>query len=339
MRRSNVVRSKPSVTLPALSADHCLAKTWTDKGGISHPGRSVYEHSLIVGSVARELTDSFPAALRQRLIKQGSSLLAACHDVGKISPSFYLRLHIALNRPFTDFEETLLATLGVHRSAEAIRNFESGWSGHSGVSALTLMALNGLYYSEGISHHNYKEGHYDPSVLINKKGKELKVQWTDPARRPWRELPALLAFIQAEKQSGYECEQLRIGINKARIAQREFGVWSGGLRVSSNAGEQYVSGTDDIVESLYLIDPSLFGEVWFYHFNSEMDELDKLARRLYGCVSGWCREMKLESKDIAAQATEMFWHLCEQQVQALLDGSDDPACRDLLRKRFAAYLH
>ena len=143
MRRSKVVSSKPSVTLPALSADHCLAKTWTDKGGISHPGRSVYEHSLIVGSVARELTDSFPAALRQRLIKQGCSLLAACHDVGKISPSFYLRLHIALNRPFTDFEETLLATLGVHRSAEAIRNFESGWSGHSGVSALTLMALTG----------------------------------------------------------------------------------------------------------------------------------------------------------------------------------------------------
>lgn len=207
------------------------------------------------------------------------------------------------------------------------------------VGRFCLLSENGLYYSEGISHHNYKEGHYDPSVLINKKGKELKVQWADPARRPWRELPALLAFIQAEKQSGYECEQLRIGINKARIAQREFGVWSGGLRVSSNAGEQYVSGTDDIVESLYLIDPSLFGEVWFYHFNSEMDELDKLARRLYGCVSGWCREMKLESKDIAAQATEMFWHLCEQQVQALLDGSDDPGCRDLLRKRFAAYLH
>lgn len=143
MRRSKAIRSLPSAYLPALSADHCLAKTWVDKVGIPQPGRSVYEHSLIVGSVARELIDNFPVALRQRLVMQGSSLIVACHDVGKISPSFYLRLHIALNRPFTAFEETLLATLGVHRSAEAIRNFESGWSGHSGVSALTIMALTG----------------------------------------------------------------------------------------------------------------------------------------------------------------------------------------------------
>lgn len=43
-----------------------------------------------------------------------------------------------------------------------------------------LLAEGGLHYSEGISHGNYKEGFYDPSVLINKKGKELKVKWTDP---------------------------------------------------------------------------------------------------------------------------------------------------------------
>ncbi|MDV7024686.1 type I-E CRISPR-associated protein Cse1/CasA [Atlantibacter subterranea] len=207
------------------------------------------------------------------------------------------------------------------------------------VSRFCLLAQNGLHYSEGISHSNYKEGLYDPSTLVNKKGKELKMQWVDPARRPWRELPALLSFINAEKQSEYECEQLHAGIVKAQLAVGEFGIWCGGLRVSSNAGEQYVSGADDAVESTFWLDSAVFSTVWFNHFNAEMEELDKLARRLYGCVSAWCREMKLEPKDIAAQATEMFWQLCEKQAQALLDGSGDPVSRAQLRKRFAGYIH
>jgi len=205
------------------------------------------------------------------------------------------------------------------------------------VGRFCLLAENGLHYSEGISHSNYKEGLYDPSVVVNKKGKELKVQWTDPARRPWRELTGLLAFIQMDRQT--ECEQLYIGVTKSMLAQRPFGIWSGGLRVSSNAGEQYVSGSDDVVESLYWLDPGVTSESWFSHFKNEMEELDNLARHLYGCVLAWGKHQMMEPKAIASRATELFWQLCEQQTQALLDGCHDPDERYQLRRRFAACLH
>ncbi|XES83661.1 type I-E CRISPR-associated protein Cse1/CasA [Franconibacter pulveris] len=201
-----------------------------------------------------------------------------------------------------------------------------------------LLTESGLHYSEGISHSGYKEGLYDPSLLVNKKGKELKVLWADPARRPWRELPSLLTVALAQ-QSEWECEQLHFAISKACREQLQFGVWSGGLRVSSNAGEQFLTGTDDVVESLLWIEPDLFGESWFNHFKGEMLALDGLAKRLFGCVSGWYREMKVDAKSIAPQATELFWQRCEQQAQALLDGCMDADQRQRLRHQFAAFLY
>ena len=51
-----------------------------------------------------------------------------------------------------------------------------------------LLADEGLHYSEGIAHSNYKEGVFDPSVAVDISGKEPKVRWADPERRPWREL-------------------------------------------------------------------------------------------------------------------------------------------------------
>lgn len=207
------------------------------------------------------------------------------------------------------------------------------------VGRFCLLAEKGLHYSEGISHGDYKEGFYDPSVLINKKGAELKITWADPSRRPWRELPALLAFLDTQKGAVYECEQLRISIEKARRATALFGIWSGGMKVRSNAGEQYLSGSDDTVESLFWLESAALGEVWFAHFSQEMAELEKLAHRLYGCVSSWCRELKLEPKEIAAQATQLFWQFCQCDVQPLLDGCSDPDSRIKLRKRFASCMY
>ncbi|WP_330982671.1 MULTISPECIES: type I-E CRISPR-associated protein Cse1/CasA [Enterobacterales] len=206
------------------------------------------------------------------------------------------------------------------------------------VSRFCLLAEAGLHYSEGISHSSYKEGLYDPSVLVNKKGKELKVQWINPGRRPWRELTSLLAFLSPQ-QSEWECEQLRMATDKASLSQRCFGIWSGGLSVSSNAGEQYVSGSDDQVESLYWLDPAHLGDSWFYHFKNEMSGLEGLAKTLYGSVSRWCREMKLEPKEYAARATEHYWQLCETQAQTLLESSPDSDQRLRLRKQFAEYVY
>lgn len=199
-----------------------------------------------------------------------------------------------------------------------------------------LLTDNGLHYSEGIAHANYKENVFDPSVAIDVSGKEPKVRWADPERRPWRELTGLLSFISHESRQ-LDCYQLRIAQDKARHQTESVAVWSGGLRVSSNAGEQYVTGLDDVVESVCWLQPELWGEIWFSRFKAEMNELDKLAKTLYGCVMSYYKTLLVEGANYAAQATHLFWQLSERQAQPLLEGCDDPEICQQLRRQFVDY--
>lgn len=121
-----------------------------------------------------------------------------------------------------------------------------------------------------------------------------------------------------------------------------FAIWSGGLRVSSNAGEQYASGSDDFVESIIWIRSELLGQSWFTQLKVEMDALDGLARNLYGRVMAFFKEQMVDGSKLAAQATQLFWQLCERDFQSLVDacdGSDQAVLqRQQLRRRFAGYV-
>lgn len=205
-----------------------------------------------------------------------------------------------------------------------------------------LLTDDGLHYSEGIHHINYKEGAADPSVAVDFSGKDPKALWTNPEKRPWRELTALLGFI-GQGNSGFDSLQLRVGLSRIRDCEQSFAIWSGGLRVSSNAGEQYVSGSDDFVESAVWLQSEMLGDIWFANFKSEMEALDHLGKTLYGCVMAYFKEQKGDGKELASQATHLFWQLCERQAQALIDASNtDEAARVqrlTLRRRFANDLH
>src|SRR5690606_11842483 len=118
------------------------------------------------------------------------------------------------------------------------------------LSRFCLLAENGLHYSEGIVHLGYKEGVIDPSISVDFSAKDPKAIWTDPEKRPWRLLTALLSFFSQTDNKGFDCYQLRLNMRRAIQRIPVIGIWSGGLRVSNNAGEQYVSGSDDFVESM-----------------------------------------------------------------------------------------
>ena len=199
-----------------------------------------------------------------------------------------------------------------------------------------LLADEGLHYSEGIAHSNYKEGVFDPSVAVDISGKEPKVRWADPERRPWRELTSLLGFIRQGGRT-LDCYQLKLALLKARKQDAPFAIWSGGLRVSSNAGEQYVSGSDDMVESLCWFSPDDINEIWFNHFQTQMIQLEGLAKTLYGCVMGYYKTQLMDGESFAKQASNLFWQLCERQSQALIEGCDKPDTRQILRRQFARY--
>lgn len=206
-----------------------------------------------------------------------------------------------------------------------------------------LLTDTGLHYSEGVAHPGYKEGVTDPTVAINNAGKEPKALWVNPDKRPWRELTSLLSFIGQDKSQGFQSYQISLGLERVRDVTESFAIWSGGLRVSSNAGEQYISGSDDFVESIVWLDSDLLGAIWFSTLKAEMDDLDGLAKGLYGRVSMFFKEQQTDGAQLAARATHLFWQLCERSFQELVDscGSDQQSQekRAQLRRRFSGFVH
>ena len=207
------------------------------------------------------------------------------------------------------------------------------------ISRFILLTEDGLHCSEGIKHPNYADGIQDPTVSVDNSKSKVKVLWVNPERRPWRELTSLLSFLSQQKVSGFDCWQLHAGIPRLTKTLSEFGIWSGGIRVSSNAGEQYLSGKDDMLESRIQLESAVLNETWFLTLQREMDELDKTSKKLYGCVLSYYNDMKVDGKDVAARATSLFWQECEREFPTLLSAcgnSDHEINTRLLWKKICA---
>jgi CRISPR-associated endonuclease/helicase Cas3 len=81
-------KSLVNICSQALPLSDCLAKTYKSGSGEKLAGRPILNHCLIVGGVALELLDRLPAWLVSELFPKGSALVAASHDIGKVSPTF-----------------------------------------------------------------------------------------------------------------------------------------------------------------------------------------------------------------------------------------------------------
>ncbi len=191
-----------------------------------------------------------------------------------------------------------------------------------------LLEEESLRYVEGIQHPDYQEGFFDPSASIMETGKKNRMLWTDPGKRPWRSLTSLLSFIKDQNANdAFTCPNLHKGITRLRtLTDKEFGIWSGGVRVSSNAGEQYLSGDDDMVESELLLSTKVIHEMWFVRLQSAMTTIDTLAKNLYGSVMGYYKNFQVapnDAKKFAESATQLYWQLAEQHFQNLLNACDE----------------
>src|SRR5690606_5384657 len=91
----------------------------------------------------------------------------------------------------------------------------------------------------------------------------------------------------------------------------------------------------------------LLGQAWFSQLKIEMDSLDVLARNLYGRVIAFFNEQTVDGSKLAAQATQLFWQLCERDFQSLVascDGSEQatrqrqqhPAGTNALSRQFSS---
>lgn len=200
------------------------------------------------------------------------------------------------------------------------------------MSRFMLDSATGLHFSEGIQHPNHNEGVWDPSASVQFNGEKSKAIWIDPNKRPWRQLPSILAFITT--QDDFVTYQIKLPYSRVTRRFTQIGLWVGGLRVSNNAGERYCSGTDDYVESSFQLKTAYFGEAWYSIFASEMTELDKLSRVLWGAITGYHQQLKIQNNAKTQAAMASFWLLCEQDLQDLVDVCLPGNDRTQIRKTF-----
>lgn len=132
-----------------------IAKTKILANGRKVLGQTVLEHSEIVGLVASELINSLPKWLQEKLFPSAAKLIAAAHDVGKISPTFQEKIR----RGTDEYVNNSMPGL-----KKANPELESGWGGHSGVGQAATRHI-GAFVSEVIGrHHGGSPNHSHPAT-------------------------------------------------------------------------------------------------------------------------------------------------------------------------------
>lgn len=210
------------------------------------------------------------------------------------------------------------------------------------MSRFILLHPEGMHYTEGLSHPSYLDGVADPYVAVETSKTKPRAIWVNPEKRPWRELPALLSLLGSSKD-GFRCFGLDRSLSRLRNQSwvEDFAVWSGGMRVSSNAGEQYLTATDDMVESCLWMSSQTLDQQWYETFSQEMQELDSLNKILYGAIKRYQKNLSKDSPDQVDRATHRFWQGCEVYAQDLLQACLNPTPAgplDRCRKAFANVL-
>lgn len=147
MRRLTRVSLQNQHATAAISYGNCTAKTRRLNDGRVVQGRSVLSHCQIVGEIARALIARYPEPMRSRLFPAGSEMAAACHDIGKVSPTFAAKLFAACDVN----DQRLSALSAVNPELETL------WGGHAGVSQATAESLQAPRYVPEIlgQHHGF----------------------------------------------------------------------------------------------------------------------------------------------------------------------------------------
>lgn len=133
---------------PPIPLNQCLAKTYVANTGEKKAGRQVLNHCHIVGEIARELLTRLPDWLVTELFPNGVELIAAAHDIGKVSPTFQAKIY----RGTDTYKNNLPPEL---KSVNP--EIERDWGGHAGVSQATAKYLKvGKFIPEILGqHHGY----------------------------------------------------------------------------------------------------------------------------------------------------------------------------------------
>ena len=213
------------------------------------------------------------------------------------------------------------------------------------ISRFMLLREEGVYYVDGITYCNHKEGWREPSMSISDKKKYPDVIRANPARRPWRELTSILAVLGGSSDVKYVCQFIEYGIGRVSKRYQEIGIWSGGLSISNEYGEQFVKGADDFVESELILLSSMINRVWFDHLCNEMKALENIAKQIRKSALQYYDSFEPKSdkkpakrlaKQITSHVEELFWQMCERRFQDLVNACEETNNLPAIRKSIAS---
>lgn len=127
--------------------ERCPAKTFTTASGDVLLGRTVLNHCTIVGEVARELIARMPLKTKQILFPKSAPLVAAAHDIGKVSPTFFEKIRRACTVLPDGLETLPLIDPAMERQ----------WGGHAGVSEVTAIFVSAPKFIPEVlgQHHGF----------------------------------------------------------------------------------------------------------------------------------------------------------------------------------------
>ena len=205
------------------------------------------------------------------------------------------------------------------------------------IDKFLLFTEKGVVKTDGIAYPSYKDGLVDPALTVFSSGKDLKTLWTKTDTRPWRDLPAVLAFLESQdRRSPFFVSMGMNKLNESRATQAT--VWTGGMEVSSNSGEQYLSGKNDYVEAEFTMPLHFLDDNRFRRYKEMMQDVDDCAKRVYACVSNYYKKLAQDGAGIAASAKTAFLERMESRAQGIIDlafsDCDEEAIREEKGKWF-----
>lgn len=142
---------------------------------------------------------------------------------------------------------------------------------------------NLVYCTEGVLHASYSKGIDDSTILdpnmlsvANIKFKKVRAVYSDPSQKPWLTLTSNANSLPIKHIS--------------RSAYPSVILWFGGLKISSTAGEQTVSGSDDFVESEIVINKD------FNIINDNLESLKLLIKNLTNTLDNFFKDVGIVQK-------------------------------------------
>ena len=114
MKKPISVNTDSKKEMDVLPLSQCLAKTVKLSNGKIVKGTNIISHCHTVGCIAKELIDRQPVWLQEALFPSGSELIAAAHDLGKVSPHFQAKIYSAAQEPLLIGNPALDSALGGH---------------------------------------------------------------------------------------------------------------------------------------------------------------------------------------------------------------------------------